>query len=296
MSALPLLRRPLLTGVLALLLCALAFGAGHLVRTQADAAEPATRPAPAAAPTEEPAAPTAPRRTREPEVTPVVEPEAPVLRPGPRLLGPGEESDEVRELQARLAQIDWFDAGVTGYYGEVTEEAVRGFQAKRGIPVTGEVDQRTQDRLLAMTTEPSEAELSGLPATGGGNTPGPLDPRCETGRVLCVDKTSDTLRWVVDGEVLTTVDVRFGGEATPTREGEFSVYRKSRDHVSSLYDTSMPFAMFFDGGQAVHYSPDFAAVGYAGASHGCVNVRDYDAVAALYDQVEVGDRVIVYWS
>lgn len=300
MSALPLLRRPLLTGVLALLLCALAFGAGHLVRTQADAAEPASSPSPAVAPTEAPSAPAAPGRPRRtPEPTPVVEPEAPaapVLQPGPRLLGPGDESDEVRELQARLAQIDWFEAGVTGYYGEVTEEAVRGFQAKRGIPVTGEVDQRTQDRLLAMTTEPTEAELSGLPATGGGNTPGPLDPRCETGRVLCVDKTSDTLRWVVDGQVLTTVDVRFGGEATPTREGEFSVYRKSRDHVSSLYDTSMPFAMFFSGGQAVHYSPDFAAVGYAGASHGCVNVRDYDAVAALYDQVDLGDRVVVYRS
>lgn len=304
MSALPLLRRPLLALLLTGLLCALAFGTGHLLRTQADAADaadaagPASRPSPAA-PAERPAAPTRPRRTAEPAPAPVVEPEAPaapVLRPGPRLLGPGDESDDVRELQARLAQIDWFDAGVTGYYGEVTEEAVRGFQAKRGIPVTGEVDRRTQDRLLAMTTQPTEAELSGLPAAGGGNTPGPLDSRCTTGRVLCVDKTSDTLRWVVDGEVLTTVDVRFGGAATPTREGEFSVYRKSRDHVSSLYDTSMPFAMFFSGGQAVHYSPDFAAVGYAGASHGCVNVRDYDAVAALYDQVALGDRVVVYRS
>ena len=43
----------------------------------------------------------------------------------------------------------------------------------------------------------------------------------------------------------------------------------------------MPFAMFFSGGQAVHYSPDFAATGYAGASHGCVNIRDYDAIAGL---------------
>jgi lipoprotein-anchoring transpeptidase ErfK/SrfK len=66
--------------------------------------------------------------------------------------------------------------------------------------------------------------------------------------------------------------------------------------VSSLYDTPMPFAMFFSGGQAVHYSADFAAVGYNGASHGCVNVRDYDAVAWLFDQVQVGDKVVVYWS
>jgi lipoprotein-anchoring transpeptidase ErfK/SrfK len=58
----------------------------------------------------------------------------------------------------------------------------------------------------------------------------------------------------------------------------------------------MPLAMFFSGGQAVHYSSDFAAVGYAGASHGCVNVRDYDALAVLFGEVQVGDKVVVYWS
>ena len=29
----------------------------------------------------------------------------------------------------------------------------------------------------------------------------------------------------------------------------------------------MPYAMFFSGGQAVHYLPAFAARGYNGASH-----------------------------
>jgi lipoprotein-anchoring transpeptidase ErfK/SrfK len=54
--------------------------------------------------------------------------------------------------------------------------------------------------------------------------------------------------------------------------------------------------MFFSGGQAVHYSPDFAANGYNGASHGCVNVRDRAVVAWLFDQVRIGDKVIVYRS
>ena len=237
-------------------------------------AEPRRRPAPL------------PRRPAAPH-----SPE-PRLRPGPALMAPGDSGPQVRELQARLRQIAWFNADVTGSYGELTTQAVRGFQAKREIPVTGEVDRRTLDRLLAMTTEPTLRELRNL----GEHVPGALDPRCRTGRVLCVDKSSRSLRWVVDGRVLTTVDVRFGGSATPTREGVFSVYLKSRDHVSRLYDTAMPFAMFFSGGQAVHYSPDFAAVGYAGASHGCVNVRDYDAVAGLFEQVQVGDRVVVYWS
>ena len=90
--------------------------------------------------------------------------------------------------------------------------------------------------------------------------------------------------------------VRFGASYTPTREGLFHVGWKSRDHVSNLYDSSMPFAMFFSGGQAVHYSSDFAARGYLGASHGCVNVRDYEGVKWLFDQVAIGDKVVIYWS
>ena len=147
-----------------------------------------------------------------------------------------------------------------------------------------------------MTSEPTADELANRLAASAGNTPGALDPRCLTGRALCVDKSSNTLRWVVDGAVRTAFDVRFGSQYTPTREGAFSVTYKNRDHVSSLYDSPMPFAMFFSGGQAVHYSSDFASVGYAGASHGCVNVRDYNGIAALFDQVQTGDKVIVYRS
>lgn len=121
-----------------------------------------------------------------------------------------------------------------------------------------------------------------------------LDSRCLTGRAMCISKKDQTLSWVINGEVRMSMDVRFGSKATPTRDGSFSVFRKSRDHVSSLYNSAMPWAMFFSGGQAVHYSSDFAARGYTGASHGCVNVRDKDKIAALYDQVRIGDKVIVY--
>lgn len=261
--------------------------------------DPAGSPSADPDPTDEPDPTKEPDPAEEPDPTkepaPTEEPGPPPA--GPALLAPGDTGAEVRELQARLKQIDWFSGDVTDTYGAVTTEAVRGFQAKRGFEVTGEVDRRTLDRLHEMTREPTKAELTNQPPPGsGGNTPGPLDARCTTGRVLCIDKSSRTLRWVVDGDVRKTVDVRFGSAELPTREGVFSVERKSRDHVSSLYHTPMPFAMFFSGGQAVHYSPDFAATGYNGASHGCVNVRDHDAVAWLFDQVALGDRVVIYWS
>ncbi len=123
---------------------------------------------------------------------------------------------------------------------------------------------------------------------------GNIDKRCLTGRVLCISKKDRKLRWMVNGEIKTTLDARFGKSSTPTRNGSRTVYWKSRNHVSSLYGSSMPFAMFFDGGQAVHYSADFARNGYSGASHGCVNIRDYNAIKKLFDTVRVGDKVVVY--
>ena len=239
----------------------------------------------------------APRKVRVRQVSaplPAVRPRA-IPEPGPRILGPGDSGDKVRELQARLRQIAWYFGDVSNDYGNSTTSAVKGFQKKRQIAVTGEVDQRTLNRLHGMTRAPTADELANkLP--GSTSTDAPLDPRCSTGRAMCVDKSSSTVRWVVDGKVLRTMAVRFGSSYTPTREGLFNVSWKSRDHVSKLYDSPMPFAMFFSGGQAVHYSSDFAARGYAGASHGCVNVRDLAGVRWLYDQVALGDKVVIYWS
>jgi peptidoglycan hydrolase-like protein with peptidoglycan-binding domain len=216
-----------------------------------------------------------------------------VFRPGPAILQAGDEGDPVRDAQARLKQIAWIFGDVTGTFDAGTVSAVRGFQAKRQIPVTGKIDRRTLDRLHAMTVTPSHEELFNIEPK-----PGELDARCRTGRVLCIDKTSRTVRWVIDGKVQLTLDARFGSTIndTPTREGLFHVYFMNADHHSKLYDSPMPYAMFFSGGQAVHYSSDFATVGYYGASHGCVNIRDYEGVKWLFSQVRVGDAVVVYWS
>lgn len=207
------------------------------------------------------------------------------------LMKDGDENAQVRELQARLRQIGYFDRAPTGFYGTITTGAVKGFQKKRGLPQTGSVDETTWQRLLGMTRKPTAAELR--PATSNKlDTP---DPRCMTGRVMCISKESRTLAWMIDGKVVSSFDVRFGSENTPTREGEFKVEWKAREWTSTIYHTPMPYSMFFSRGQAVHYSADFAARGYNGASHGCVNVRDKAKLAVLFDQVKVGDKVVVYW-
>jgi peptidoglycan hydrolase-like protein with peptidoglycan-binding domain len=267
--------------------------------TTAPTASPTeSAPKPTATPTPTPTPTPTAHASRQPESKPTktqkpaaTQQKKKQLVAGPAIMARGSQGDRVRGLQARLRQIGWYSGNVTGFYGSVTTSAVRGFQARRAIPVTGEVDQRTLDRLVAMTHQPTASELHNVtPTTSSGR----LDPRCLTGRAMCISKRTNSLVWVINGRPQLRTDVRFGSYQTPTREGSFTVGWKSRNHFSTIYHTSMPYAMFFSGGQAVHYSSDFAARGYSGASHGCVNVRNLSGIAWLFNQVRVGDKVIVY--
>ncbi len=126
-----------------------------------------------------------------------------------------------------------------------------------------------------------------------------LDSRCYTsGNVICIDRHGRKLYWVKRGRVDMVADVRTGRPGLETRLGVHRVYYKSRNHFSSIYHVNMPYSMFFDGGQAVHYSSEFARIGWGGpgGSHGCVNMRDYGKIARLYGEVRVGTRVVVYDS
>ena len=205
----------------------------------------------------------------------------------------------MRAFQARLRQIGWFSGDVSDLYGNRTAAAVRGFQAKRGFPVTGSADERTYDKLISMTRRPTADELANVkpkpPEAKPTTVSWDVDERCMTGRVMCISKSTRRLTWVVDGVPKYGMDVRFGSDELPTREGVFSVYLKKVDVISNLYHTPMPYSMFFSGGQAVHYSSNFARLGYTGASHGCVNVRNWPLLIQLYDEVRIGDKVVVHW-
>ncbi|THA69263.1 murein L,D-transpeptidase [Streptomyces sp. A0958] len=287
--------------VAVLALAAVTAGCKAQAADSGQVAPPAPASSSSAAPTEDAkpggggtkaASPSASARTKEPaKAAPKPSTTPPSADPqGTVLMASGAQGKQVRELQARLRQIGHFDRSPTGYYGSVTAAAVQSFQGKRGLARTGKTDTVTWQKLLGMTRTPTAAELN-PPTTRPVAEP---DKRCLTGRVICISKNSRTLSWMIDGKVVSSMDVRFGSQYTPTREGTFSVYWKSRHHVSTIYHTAMPYAMFFSGGQAVHYSSDFAARGYNGASHGCVNVRDEGKIASLFDQVRTGDKVVVY--
>jgi peptidoglycan hydrolase-like protein with peptidoglycan-binding domain len=168
----------------------------------------------------------------------------------------------------------------TGVYDARTIAGIKRFQGKFGLATTGVTDARTMALLAKMAL--------------------PVLPRSCTSVAMsiCVDKTRKLAQLVVRGRIVISLDARFGAlePGMQTREGIFRVYRKDATHVSSAFHTPMPWSMFFSGGQAVHYSKFFAAVGYNGASHGCVNTRDWNGVKAMYYQVRIGTRVVIFRS
>lgn len=123
----------------------------------------------------------------------------------------------------------------------------------------------------------------------------PAIPRaCKIATTICVDTTFLALRYVRDGQVVRTMDIRIGSPRYPTDLGDFRVYRKSKDHRSTDYGTPMPYSLFYNGSESIHYSQYFRRDGYNGASHGCVNLRDLKAAEWLYRNSPIGTRVYVY--
>ena len=266
--------------------------------TTSASTSPTTTPSPTSTtptakptPTKKPSTPTA-------KPTKTAKPSEPRPQPVVVILRPGDSGPKVRDMQARLKQIGWFSGDVSNNYGSRTTEAIRGFQRKRGFPVTGVTDERTYNRILSMTRTPTRDELNNVKPVAPKPTAASwdVDKRCLTGRVICISKSTRSLTWVIDGEAQYSMAVRFGSEAEPTREGVFGITWKKVDVISNLYHTPMPYSMFFSGGQAVHYSSNFARLGYTGASHGCVNVRNKPLLIQLYNESRIGDKVIVYRS
>jgi L,D-transpeptidase catalytic domain/Putative peptidoglycan binding domain len=257
-------------------------GVAFGVRDTGRGAAQAVTQSPVATPSATSSSPTStPTPTASASASPTLTPAAARPKPNPlafhKTIRKGWKGPIVGLVQQRLV---WTGLPLkrTGVFDSATVSAVKKFQVKQLLSANGRVDQTTFTRLAQVTKRKAK-----------------LDPRCSGAvRVLCIDKSQKVLRYLVHGKVVMLLDVRFGSVELPTREGVFDVYAKSRYHVSTLYHTPMPYALFFSGGQAVHYSMFFHAVGYAGTSHGCVNVRDQSSMSQLFDEVPIGTKVVIY--
>lgn len=200
----------------------------------------------------------------------------------------------VRELQHRLRQVGVYAGAVNGAFDAATGQAVAAWRTRIGLPASEVMDERTWAQLIRRTRNPRYNELFDAPPAS--TLTQELDPRCAAGRVVCISRQQRKMSLVVDGKARFTREARFAMPGWESAEGEFRIWHMNSDTVSKIFGerTPMPYAIFYDGNVAIHYSQDFADKGYEGGSHGCSQLRDYQVAKWLYEQVRVGDRVVVY--
>ncbi|GLF94248.1 L,D-transpeptidase family protein [Streptomyces yaizuensis] len=161
--------------------------------------------------------------------------------------------------------------------------AIRAFQKKHGVsPAAGYAGPLTWQIMNTMIQQ----KAAGKNPNKAGKCP------VNKGRIACVDLTRQ-LSWIQDGKKLKfgPVPVRTGKDKFETRTGLKKIYMRNIDHVSSIYDVKMPYAQFFDGGQAFHSVTK--SMWNPPGSAGCVNMTPSNA-KSYWSLLKKGDEVYVY--
>lgn len=95
----------------------------------------------------------------------------------------------------------------------------------------------------------------------------PGTPCLSTARA-CVDLSANRAWLIRDGAIeFGPTKVSHGRKGFRTPPGTFNVTFKSRNHVSSIYNSPMPYSVFFNGGIAFHQGD------VSGKSHGCIRMK-----------------------
>lgn len=212
---------------------------------------------------------------------------------GPWFISP-KQTVYIKEVQHRLMQLGLYDATIDGEYDAATKQAIRAYRDQADLPAGDVMDERTWTQLVDVTYNPSYEQLFDKPPQN--TLTQDLDPRCKTGKVICISKEQQRFSWVVDGDIKLTRKAQFARPGYTSPEGEFKVWYANWNTVSTLFGRRipMPYSLFYHDNVAVHFSGDFARDGYTQGSHGCTEMADYRAAKWLYEQAGVGTRVIVY--
>ncbi len=104
--------------------------------------------------------------------------------------------------------------------------------------------------------------------------------------VITVNKISQKMTVVLDGDELYKWPVSTGAPGYETPSGSFRPFRMEKEHFSKEWDDApMPYSIFFTGeGHALHGSYHIKSLGRR-ASHGCVRILPANA-AILFALVQ----------
>lgn len=174
---------------------------------------------------------------------------------------------DVREVQQRLREQNFYQGGLDGVYGRGTYDAVVAFQAQRGLTPDGIVGPATYNAL------------------GGPPTPPAVGPR---GASITIDLERRRLYFQRAGVTERAYDVAVGAPTTPTPVGRWVVVEKA-PNPGGAFGTRWIRLNVPWGGYGIHGTDQPESIGQA-VSHGCVRMHNW-AVQQLYDLVPIGTVV-----
>jgi len=107
--------------------------------------------------------------------------------------------------------------------------------------------------------------------------------------VVTVDLKAESISVFRAGYEIGAAVITFGDSEKPTPTGVFPITQKSKDHVSNIYGSPMPYMMrLTNDGVAIHASD----VKWGWGTRGCIGVP-LEFARRLFEQATLGDRVIV---
>lgn len=194
-----------------------------------------------------------------------------------RLADPPPEGHDVWELQARLAELGYYDGPIDSRFSTQVEEAVRRFQGDRQLPADGVVGPRTWEALAV--DEEGEGYVVAAPTP-----PPPGEVR------IVIDTEKFTLTVYSDGEPYKTYPVAVGRPSfhTLTPVGQWVVVHKGLNWGGGFgtrwIGLNVPWGIYGIHGTNKPYS-----IGTR-ASAGCIRMFNRD-VEELYRWVKIGTPV-----
>jgi LysM repeat protein len=195
----------------------------------------------------------------------------------PLILRPGDVVPPVGNVQEQLNAVIYAGLVVDNVFGPATEAAVREFQRRVGLPVTGVVDEPTWRRLFVGRPLPAEV-VSGEVAPQAFLQLG--------GYSVEINLANRTLTLLRNGAWQATFPVAIGKPATTTPVGNFSILNKAWE-PGGVFGTR--WLGVTEDGIGIHGTSDPASIGLA-ISNGCIRMYNQD-VEAIFPVLNVGDPV-----
>lgn len=198
-----------------------------------------------------------------------------------KLADPPLQGDDVREVQEILHELGYFPQEPSGRYDRATEDAIRRFQAERGLTPDGIVGAETWLHLLS-AYDPTQLvipELLDLP---------PVSTLPD--QFVVIDTGQLTLTLYRQGRLFRRYTVAIGKPDSPTPLGEWQVIHKAK-HWGGGFGSRWLGLNIPWGTYGIHGTNRPDLVG-SQVSAGCIRMQNW-SVEELYELVPEGTRVYI---